>query len=304
MNAIETSNLSKTFRQGRHGVIAVDQLTLTIPSGIVFGYVGPNGSGKTTTIRMLCGIIAPTSGTAMVAGIGLDQPDKVKAHIGYAGQGVSIYTDLSVEENLQFFDSVFGTSIEQNYELIRSIYEQIEPFSNRKAGQLSGGMKQKLALCCALIHRPRVLFLDEPTTGVDAVSRGEFWAMLKQIKSSGITTVVSTPYMEEAKLCDRVALIQKGSILTTDSPGSIEESYKKPLFAVRSSQKYRVIQSLRAFEHAESVYAFGDVAHYTDIRGSVSVEELRGYLRSTGFTDAEVTSIPAGIEDVFMAMTA
>jgi ABC-type multidrug transport system ATPase subunit len=197
---------------------------------------------------------------------------------------------------------VFGTTIEENYDLVRDIYSQIEPFKDRRAGALSGGMKQKLALSCALIHRPRVLFLDEPTTGVDAVSRGEFWDMLQRLKQMGITIVVSTPYMDEASLCDRVALIQDGKVMAIDRPDEIEKRFARPLLSVRADERYRLIQTLRAYPHAYSVFSFGDALHYTDNRDHVDPAEIERYLVEQGFSGVEVHPINAGIEDVFMTM--
>jgi ABC-type multidrug transport system ATPase subunit len=217
----------------------------------------------------------------------------------------SLYPDLSVEENLRFFASVFGTSIEQEYEQIAPIYSQLEPFKARRASALSGGMKQKLALCCALVHRPDILFLDEPTTGVDAVSRREFWDLLARLKSSGLTIVVSTPYMDEAIRCDRVALIQHGALLAVDTPRAIMASFDRPLLAVRSNDRYRALLTLRTFPHVKSVYPFGEVLHYTDDRPKLTAEhiaqEITSFLTTKGFTHVAATPTPATIEDSFIA---
>jgi ABC-type multidrug transport system ATPase subunit len=212
----------------------------------------------------------------------------------------SLYPDLSVEENLKFFATIFGTTIEANYDLIRDIYVQIEPFKDRRAGALSGGMKQKLALCCALIHRPHVLFLDEPTTGVDAVSRREFWDMLGRLKAEGLTIVVSTPYMDEAVRCDRIALIQNGRLLAVDEPEAIARSYERPLYAVKSGNRLGALRSLRAHPQVHSVYAFGEELHFADRRSIARADEIRAYLVAADIPDVEVSSIGAGIEDVFM----
>jgi ABC-2 type transport system ATP-binding protein len=218
----------------------------------------------------------------------------------------SLYPDLTVAENLEFFASVFGTTVERGYEMIAPIYRQIEPFRDRRAGALSGGMKQKLALSCALVHRPELLLLDEPTTGVDAVSRREFWDLLGELKASGLPIIVSTPYMDEADRCDRVALIHKGRILGIDAPGAISASYPLPLLAVRASNRYRLIGTLRAFPHVLAAHPFGEKVHYTDARRGLDpaeiVQELRAHLDREGFPDAVVTPIQAGIEDSFMAM--
>ncbi len=299
MNSVQIEHISKNYDE----VSAVADISVLIEPGELFGFIGPDGAGKTTLIRILTTLLLPDSGMALVDGLDVVKDYKqIRRKIGYMPGRFSLYQDLSVEENLQFFASVFGTTVEQNYELIRNVYEQIEPFRKRLAGQLSGGMKQKLALSCALIHRPRVLFLDEPTTGVDAVSRKEFWEMLKEIQASGITIVVSTPYMDEARLCDRVALIQDGTLLTVDSPDAIENSYPKALYAVQSSSKYELIRSLRAYPFAESVYAFGEVAHYTDTRDQLDTPEIMRYLSEAGFDDVTLQPIRAGIEDVFMAL--
>jgi ABC-type multidrug transport system ATPase subunit len=192
----------------------------------------------------------------------------------------SLYQDLSVQENLEFFATIFGTTIEENYDLIKDIYSQIEPFKDRLAGKLSGGMKQKLALSCAMIHKPDVLFLDEPTTGVDAVSRKEFWEMLIRLKNSGITILVSTPYMDEASLCDRVALIQNGKILSIDRPGEIKKSFNKKLFAVKAENMYQLLKELQSFNETGSVYPFGEYLHFSPIRNDYKKEELDEYILS------------------------
>ena len=218
----------------------------------------------------------------------------------------SLYPDLSVQENVEFFASVFGTTLKAEYELIAPIYRQIEPFRERRAGALSGGMKQKLALCCALVHRPAILFLDEPTTGVDAVSRREFWDLLAELRAGGLTIVVSTPYMEEAGRCDRVALVAGGRILDVDAPGAIGGRYPLPLLAVRGSRRFELSQALRRHPHARSVYPFGHELHYTDDREGTDpatvASEIAAYLAAEGFADARAEPVRAEIEDSFMAM--
>jgi ABC-type multidrug transport system ATPase subunit len=225
---------------------------------------------------------------------------KIRHIVGYMPGRFSLYQDLSVEENLNFFATVFGTTVDENYDLIRDIYYQIEPYKKRRAGKLSGGMKQKLALSCALIHKPKILVLDEPTTGVDAVSRKEFWEMLKQLQRNNITILVSTPYMDEADLCDRVALIQNGQILDVDSPGRITEKFPRKIIRVHAKNMYKLINDLRAYERAEAVYAFGQFAHFTGINDEVETNELDSYLYRLGHKEVLVDEIPAGIEDVFM----
>jgi len=231
---------------------------------------------------------------------------KLRRRLGYMPGRFSLYPDLSVEENLGFFASVFGTTIRREYDRIAPIYSQIEPFKTRRAGQLSGGMKQKLALCCALVHKPEILFLDEPTTGVDAVSRREFWDLLGALKASGLPILVSTAYMDEATRCDRVALIQQGHVLAVDPPAAIAARYPHPLIAVHANERHKLIQSLRDYAHAKSVYPFGDEIHYSDARTGIApdniVEELRAYLTGKGFTDVRATPIAAGVEDAFMEL--
>jgi ABC-type multidrug transport system ATPase subunit len=228
----------------------------------------------------------------------------VRARVGYMPGRFSLYPDLSVEENLTFFASVFGTTIAREYDRIAPIYSQLEPFKQRRAGALSGGMKQKLALSCALVHRPELLLLDEPTTGVDAVSRREFWELLAQLKTTGLTIVVSTPYMDEADRCDRIALIERGKILATDTPAAIAGSFGRPLLAVKAKDRYRALLILRTFPHVHTVYPFGEVLHYSDERKDASPEqvaaEVAEFLRVKGLVGADVHPIAAGIEDSFM----
>jgi len=295
---ITVNNLTKRYGK----TTALDDVSFEVGVGELFGFIGPDGAGKTTLFRILVTLLVPDEGEAFVDGLHVVRDFKaLRLRLGYMPGRFSLYTDLSVEENLTFFATIFGTTIEENYDLIKDIYHQIEPFKKRKAGALSGGMKQKLALSCALIHRPRVLFLDEPTTGVDAVSRQEFWEMLGRLKNQGLTIVVSTPYMDEARLCDRVALIQNGRLLSIDTPANIEAGYRRPLLAVKARDRHALIQALRAYPHAYSVYAFGEELHYTDARDETDPEALRQYLVTEGFAQAAVRPIAAGIEDVFMA---
>lgn len=288
-------------------VVALDDVSLSVRPSEMFGFIGPDGAGKTTLFRILATLLVPDTGAARV--LGLDVAHELwalRARIGYMPGRFSLYPDLSVEENLRFFASVFGTDVESQYDMIAPIYHQIEPFKDRRVGALSGGMKQKLALSCALVHRPDILLLDEPTTGVDAVSRREFWDLLDDLRAGGLTIVVSTPYMDEAGRCDRVALIQKGRILDIDAPERIGEQYPLPLFAVRANDRYRLIRVLRDHPHAYSAYPFGDELHYTDARRGADATrlaaEVRAYLSRAGFTDVEVAPIPAGIEDSFMML--
>lgn len=297
MSIIEVQNLSKNYGDTQ----ALREISFSIGKGELFGFIGPDGAGKTTLFRILNSLLLPDSGRATVNGLdAVDDYKKLRPLFGYMPGRFSLYQDLSVEENLQFFASVFGTSIDANYDLIEPIYKQLEPFKKRPAGKLSGGMKQKLALSCALIHRPLILLLDEPTTGVDAIARKDFWKMLKNLKKEGITIVVSTPYMDEARLCDRIALIQKGTILQIETPDRIIDSFQKPLFAVKTSQKYRAIQILREYEWADSVHPFGDEIHYVDKREQGDPAALQKFLREQGVSEASVNPTKAGIEDCFM----
>lgn len=260
MQAISIQNISKGYK----GVPALNDISFGVERGELFGLIGPDGAGKTTLFRILTTLLLADSGSATVDGLDVVKDYRqIRARIGYMPGRFSLYQDMSVEENLKFFATVFHTTIEENYDLIKDIYIQIEPFKKRRAGKLSGGMKQKLALCCALIHKPSVLFLDEPTTGVDPVSRQEFWEMLKKLKQQGITILVSTPYMDEASLCDRIALIQDGKIFTIDTPEQITASYPVKLYAASSDNNYRLLQQLRANPSINSAYIFGDSIHLT-----------------------------------------
>ena len=296
---VRVSGVGKRFG----AVQALREMTLSVREGELFGFIGADGAGKTTLFRILVTLLLPDEGNAAVLGLDVVQSYReLRQRIGYMPGKFSLYPDLSVEENLRFFASVFGTTVEKNYELIRDIYSQLEPFKTRRAGKLSGGMKQKLALSCALVHRPEVLFLDEPTTGVDAVSRKEFWQMLARLRELGMTILVSTPYMDEAVLCDRIAFMQEGKMLALDSPAGITTLFRQPLFAIRASETWRLLCTLRASPHASSVYAFGSALHYTDNRPSVSADELRSLLQTEGFTDVSVSAIQPGIEDTFIAL--
>ncbi len=284
-------------------VQALQDINFAVGEGELFGLIGADGAGKTTLIRILVTLLLADEGRAELLGLDVVRfYRELRQRIGYMPGKFSLYPDLSVEENLRFFASVFGTTVEKNYELIRDIYSQLEPFKTRRAGKLSGGMKQKLALSCALVHRPEVLFLDEPTTGVDAVSRQEFWQMLSRLREQGMTILVSTPYMDEAVLCDRVAFMQEGRILALDTPAGITTLFRKPLFAIRASQTGRLLSLLRASPHAASVYAFGSALHYTDQRPSISADELLASLHTEGFSELSVSLIQPGIEDTFIAL--
>ena len=285
---------------------ALDHVSLSVQPGELFGFIGPDGSGKTTLFRILATLLVPDEGRVTVLGRDVvTELWPLRRAIGYMPGRFSLYPDLGVEENLRFFASVFGTTIEAQRHVIAPIYEHLAPFKDRRAGALSGGMKQKLALCCALVHRPEILFLDEPTTGVDAVSRREFWELLGHLGQSGLTILVSTPYMDEANRCGRVALIQRGRLLGIDAPDRIAAAFDAPLFAVRAGDRYRLLLATRAYVHTATVFPFGDVLHYTDARRDATPEliarELRDHLRVTGFSDVVVAPTAPTIEDSFMA---
>src|SRR5919112_762529 len=274
--AVSVASLGKRFGD----VVALDDVSFDVPRGELFGLIGPDGAGKTTLFRLLTTLQLPDSGMARVLGLDVVRDFRaIRARIGYMPGRFSLYADLSVEENLQFFASVFGTTIEAGERLIAPIYSQIAPFADRRAGALSGGMKQKLALCCALVHRPELLLLDEPTTGVDAVSRREFWDLLETLRADGLTIVASTPYMDEAVRCDRVALIQAGRILDIADPRAIGARFDRPLLAVRSAARVRLLRVLRALPDAHSVFPFGDAVHYSDARADRSAPDVAAELQ-------------------------
>jgi ABC-type multidrug transport system ATPase subunit len=302
VSAVTIEQVTKRFAT----TIALDDVSLEIAPGELFGFIGPDGAGKTTLFRILVTLLLPDQGRATV--LGLDVATDLWAlrrRVGYMPGRFSLYPDLSVEENLRFFADVFGAAVEAQRDLIAPIYDQLAPFRTRRAGALSGGMKQKLALCCALVHRPDILFLDEPTTGVDAVSRREFWELLAELRATGLTIVVSTPYMDEAGRCGRVALIQRGRLLAVDAPTRIAEAFGRPLFTVRAAERYPLLLATREYPHAASVFPFGDVLHYADRRDTLTPDVIAGqlgeYLRSRGFADVEVRRTSPTIEDTFMA---
>jgi len=303
MSSVVVEHISKSFVSEKKKVPALEDISFDVDKGELFGVIGPDGAGKTTLFRILTSLILADNGTAMVDGFDVVKEYKdIRKRIGYMPGKFSLYQDLTVEENLEFFATIFNTSVRENYSLIKDIYQQIEPFKNRRAGKLSGGMKQKLALSCALIHRPSVLFLDEPTTGVDAVSRKEFWQMLKQLQKEGITILVSTPYMDEAALCDKVALIQNGKFLSIDTPEMTVSKFKKPLWAVKSENMYQLQKDLLQFEGISSVYPFGEYYHLAMKSDKPGQEEITNFLTSHSHQAIEVKPIKAGIEDVFMEL--
>jgi len=298
MSAISVQDIKRSYGK----VEALKGLSFEVDKGEIFGIIGPDGAGKTTLFRILTTLLLADSGTAIVDGNDVVKEYKeIRKKVGYMPGRFSLYQDLSVEENLKVFAAIFNTTIEENYYLIKDIYQQIEPFKKRRAGALSGGMKQKLALCCTLIHQPVVLFLDEPTTGVDPVSRKELWAMLKKLKKEGITILVSTPYMDEASLCDRIALIQDGAFMKIDTPENIVNDYDQVLWAVKSDHMSKLLKDLRANLEVKSCFAFGDTHHITV--GKITQKELEKYLKEIGHQNITIEPIKASIEDCFLELS-
>ena len=303
MNTIELKNIVKTYPSKKTKLTAVEDASFSVKEGELFGLIGPDGAGKSSIFRILTTLLLADSGSASVMELDVVNDYKeIRKIVGYMPGRFSLYQDLTVEENLEFFATIFNTTIEANYNLIADIYIQLEPFKKRRAGKLSGGMKQKLALCCALIHKPKVLFLDEPTTGVDPVSRKEFWEMLKRLKEQGISILVSTPYMDEAKLCDRIALIQNGEILEIDTPKNIVDRFDNNLYAVRSDNMFELLTDLRNFPKTKSCFAFGDKHHLVLNDNNFDLNELKTYLQNQ--TNVEINKIEPGIEDCFMRLIA
>jgi ABC-type multidrug transport system ATPase subunit len=297
---ITVQNISKKYAD----VQALNDISFSVEQSELFGLIGPDGAGKTSLFRILTTLLLPDSGTASVAGLDVIKDFKaIRANVGYMPGRFSLYQDLSVEENLNFFATVFNTTVRENYELVKDIYIQLEPFKNRRAGKLSGGMKQKLALCCALIHRPTVLFLDEPTTGVDAVSRKEFWEMLKRLKERGITILVSTPYMDEAMLCQRIALIQNGSIMSIDTPSAIIDKFPEKVFAVHADNMSLLLHDLRRCAGIRSCHSFGEFHHITFLNDSENEQQkLLAFLTEKKYQNIEIKPITPTVEDCFIEL--
>jgi len=301
MNSVVAENIIKTYGKKKE-VTALSDISFDVSQGELLGIIGPDGAGKTSLFRILTTLLLADSGKTTVDGFDVVKDYKaIRKRIGYMPGKFSLYQDLSVEENLNFFATIFNKSIEENYDMIKDIYVQIEPFKKRKAGKLSGGMKQKLALSCALIHRPSILFLDEPTTGVDAVSRKEFWEMLKGLKRQGITILVSTPYMDEAGLCDRVALIQNGKILSINTPQGIVDSFPKPLWAVKSSRMLQLLIDLEQKDFIENVYPFGEY-HHVVMKDESGEALLKQAIHNKKDENAVAKKVQADIEDCFIAL--
>lgn len=302
MSAVTVHNLAKVYKTKKETVEAVHEVSFDVAKGELFGIIGPDGAGKTSLFRMLTTLLLPDGGSAIVDGSDIVKDYKtIRQKVGYMPGRFSLYQDLTVEENLNFFATIFNTTVHENYDLIKDIYIQIEPFKKRRAGKLSGGMKQKLALSCALIHRPVVLFLDEPTTGVDAVSRKEFWDMLQRLKQQHITILVSTPYMDEAALCDRVALMQNGKLLSTGAPASITNSFADTILAVKSEKMFKLLHDLEEWQGVEDSYSFGEY-HHAVMKKDFSEEQLRKYLEGKGHKNLNIHLTQPNIEDCFMQL--
>lgn len=295
---ISINNISKSYGKTE----ALKGVSLHVEKGEIFGLIGPDGAGKTTLMRILMSLLLPTDGTASMNSFDVIKEYKqVRLQAGYMPGRFSLYQDLTVQENMEFFATVFGTTIEENYDLVKDIYSQIEPFKDRRAGKLSGGMKQKLALSCAMIHKPEILILDEPTTGVDAVSRKEFWEMLKRLKEQNITILVSTPYMDEATMCDRIALIQNGEIFGVDTPQNMMEQFPEDLWSIKTEASlYKTSKILQQMPELISVNSFGQSLHVASPKGKILEADLRNFLAKNGEKDIQIESIRANIEDVFM----
>ena len=303
--AVEAIGLRKLYGK-KKPIVAVDDVSFAVQRGEIFGIIGPDGAGKTSLFRMLTTLLLPEGGHATVDGLDVvEDYREIRRHVGYMPGRFSLYQDMTIEENLKFFATVFDTTVAENYYLIEDIYRQIEKFKDRRAGKLSGGMKQKLALCCALIHKPTVLFLDEPTTGVDPVSRKEFWEMLKRLKAQRITIVVSTPYMDEATLCDRIALMQQGRILSIDTPGQIMRDYPRPLYAVKAQDMVGLLAALKNWDRTYSCHAFGEFAHLTlKDGGADQAGAISSYLESRGHNGVSASGTTPTIEDCFIQLLA
>ncbi|MDR2423424.1 MAG: ABC transporter ATP-binding protein [Prevotellaceae bacterium] len=283
-----------------NNIVALNNISFEAEYGEIFGLIGPDGAGKTSIFHILATLALPSKGSASVLGFDtVSDFRQIRQLIGYMPGRFSLYQDLTVEENLRFFATLFNTTVEANYKLVKDIYSHIEAFAKRRAGALSGGMKQKLALSCALIHKPKVLFLDEPTTGVDPVSRKEFWGMLKRLKEQGITIIVSTPYMDEATMCDRIALINRGAFMKIDTPAAIVESYAENLFAVRGNRMANLLKLLRSHSKVKTSFAFGDVHHVT-VESDTSIDEIKRFIDENNSGEVEIYSVEPTIEDCYM----
>jgi ABC-type multidrug transport system ATPase subunit len=303
MPAVTVDHIVKTYGDKKNIITALNDVSFEVEKGELFGIIGPDGAGKTSLFRILTTLLLPDKGFAIIDGFDVVKEYKnIRNRVGYMPGKFSLYQDLTVEENLSFFATIFNTTIRQNYDMIKEIYSQIEPFKNRRAGKLSGGMKQKLALSCALIHKPSVLFLDEPTTGVDAVSRKEFWDMLKKLQSQKITILVSTPYMDEAELCDRVALIQNGEIMKVDTPAAIINQFGKRIWAVKADNMSALLHYWLIQPETKSCYAFGEFQHLIMKGDNYDKARIEQMMQQQGFKNVEAHEAEPNIEDCFMAL--
>lgn len=296
MSDVSVRNVSMSYGRVR----ALDGVSLEVEGGTVFGIIGPDGAGKTTLFRIMTTLLLPDAGEVRVCGCDVRKDFmEIRRMIGYMPGHFSLYQDLTVEENLSLFAAVFNTTIQENYHLVAEIYSQLEPFRKRRAGKLSGGMKQKLALCCAMIHKPRVLFLDEPTTGVDPVSRKEFWQMLARLKAQGITIVVSTPYMDEASKCDVISLMKDGRFFKTDTPEAIVKGFGKRMYELDvQGSIVRALDDVASVQGVESCGPFGDRIHI--VSPSLGKEELSGRLSAIGYDTSSLREAVPTVEDCFI----
>lgn len=293
---VKIENISKSFKK----VQALNDVSFHAEKGELFGIIGPDGAGKTTLFRIMTTLTIPDNGSVLINNRSiLKDYMEIRKNIGYMPGRFALYQDLTVEENLNFFASVFNTTIEENYHLVKGIYSHIAPFKNRKAGKLSGGMKQKLALSCALIHKPEVLFLDEPTTGVDPVSRKEFWDMLYDLKNMGITIIVSTPYMDEASRCDRIALIKNGAFIDVDTPENIINNFKQTLIALKADNMRQLLKDVRKCSQIKSAFAFGAEIHAV-IDDEDKIEDINNQLKNLDHKNIEIYRISPAIEDCYI----
>lgn len=293
---VKVENISKSFKK----VQALNDVSFHAEKGELFGIIGPDGAGKTTLFRIMTTLTIPDNGSVLINNRSiLKDYMEIRKNIGYMPGRFALYQDLTVEENLNFFASVFNTTIEENYHLVKGIYSHIAPFRNRKAGKLSGGMKQKLALSCALIHKPEVLFLDEPTTGVDPVSRKEFWDMLYDLKNMGITIIVSTPYMDEASRCDRIALIKNGAFIDVDTPENIINNFKQTLIALKADNMRQLLKDVRKCSQIKSAFAFGAEIHAV-IDDEDKIEDINNQLKNLDHKNIEIYRISPAIEDCYI----
>ena len=298
-SVVNIKNLSHSYG----ATVALDNVSLEVERGEMFGIIGPDGSGKSTLYRILATLLIPTKGEVLVMGLNpVTDYKKIRTKIGYMPERFSLYQDLTVNENLKFYASLFGVSVKENYDLIAPIFGQLERFPNRRAGALSGGMKQKLALSCALIHRPEILLLDEPTTGVDAVSRSEFWDMLSQLRQAGITILVSTSYMDEATRCERIAMINKGHILDIDTPENLVNKLDENLYCAYASDMFELLNRLRLTSGVKKCYTFGATLHVvTD--NSFNPGMVTQQLTANGLNDVKIYRTKGDIEDLFIKLT-